>query len=170
MLSAWIWCSAGRCAHPHWHPSGCTVRSDSCCVHLDAPHNLYLWQLSAGSDHCTNTLLLRDIQEWKSTTDTPTDTPRGLLSTRARIRHSSHDYPFLPHLLSFAFSLVWMLVCTSKSRIKKIFFCAMSRDLSPLRPEWVSAARLPYWSRRYTYTVCTGPCAPACCLFSPSAP
>ena len=170
MLSAWIWCSAGRCAHPHWHPSGCTVRSDSCCVHLDAPHNLYLWQLSAGSDHCTNTLLLRDIQEWKSTTDTPTDTPRGLLSTRARIRHSSHDYPFLPHLLSFAFSLVWMLVCTSKSRIKKIFFCAMSRDLSPLRSRVVSAARLPYWSRRYTYTVCTGPCAPACCLFSPSAP
>ena len=49
-------------AHPHWHPSGCTVRSDCFCVHLEAPHNLYLWQLSAVWDHYTNTLLLRDIQ------------------------------------------------------------------------------------------------------------
>ena len=29
-------------AHPHWHPSGCTVRSDSFCVHLEAPHNVFL--------------------------------------------------------------------------------------------------------------------------------
>jgi len=72
---------AGRCspslAPLRLHRPPFQLAASAC---ISKRRTTYIWQLSAGSDHCTNTLLLRDIQVGEPCT---TNTPRGLLSRHA---------------------------------------------------------------------------------------
>jgi len=48
-------------AHPHWHPPAATsALTASACISMR--RTTYTGGSSPDSDHCTNTLLLRDIQ------------------------------------------------------------------------------------------------------------
>ena len=94
---------AGRCspslAPLRLHRPPFQLAASAC---ISKRRTTYTWQLSAGSDHCTNTLLLRGTSKWACTTNTP----RSAVQTRI-IRAFIPVPAFLlsVRMLSLSFSL-----------------------------------------------------------------